>query len=345
MLARVVENVYWLSRYLERAENTARIIGVNTNLLLDLPGGIAPGWLPLVDISGNRAEYDAKHQEKAAKGEEREVVNFLIADNDNPGSICSSLSMARENARTLREILPTEAWELLNQFFTEFSGNLSTGINKRTRFEFLKRIVVTLQTIAGMLEGTMNRNDAHAFLTLGRNLERADMTSRIVDVRSAQLLPAETPELRPFESVQWMSVLKSLSGYQMYRLKMRTRVRRTDVLQFLLRDDQFPRSCHFCLTQLESSLTPLPRSEAVMDVLDTAASFIARAPLATLDQPGLHDLIDRIQLHINNVHNMIAEIYFPSRDASGVQRMPSQSQSQTQGQRQSSLSFGEAAKA
>lgn len=344
MLARVVENVYWLSRYLERAENTARIIGVNTNLLLDLPGGIAPGWLPLVDISGNRAEYDAKFEGKAARGEEREVVQFLIADKDNPGSICSSLHMARENARTLREILPTEAWELLNQFFAEFSRDLSTGINKRTRFEFLKRIVVTLQTIAGMLDGTMNRNDAHTFMTLGRNLERADMTSRIVDVRSAQLLPAETPELRPFETVQWMSVLKSLSGYQMYRLKMRSRVKRADVLQFLLRDDQFPRSCQFCLTQIESSLTPLPRSEGVNEVLETAAKFIERAPLATLDQPGLHELIDRIQLNINNVHNMIAGIYFPSRDVTGAQRMPSQSASYGQGQRQSSLSFGEAAK-
>jgi uncharacterized alpha-E superfamily protein len=335
MLARTVENVYWLSRYLERAENTARIIGVNTNLLLDLPGGIAPGWLPLVDISGNRETFDAAGH----KGDEREVVSFLIADKENPGSICSSLASARENARTLREILPTEAWELLNQFFADFTKDLATGINKRTRFEFLKRIVVTLQTIAGMLDGTMNRNDAYTFLILGRNLERTDMTSRIVDVRSAQLLPAETPELRPFESVQWMSVLKSLSGYQMYRLRMRTRVKRTDVLQFLLRDDQFPRSCQFCLGKLEDVLKNLPRSEGVLDVLDEACLFIERAPLATLDQPALHSLIDHIQLHINNVHNQIAEIYFPSRDQSGAQRLLSR----TQEQRQSSLSFGEGA--
>ena len=339
MLARVVENVYWLARYLERAENTARIIGVNTNLLLDLPGGIAPGWLPLVDISGNRAEFDAHF--KASKGEEREVVQFLIADKNNPGSICSSLAAARENARTLREILPAESWELLNQFFSDFSRDLATGTSKRTRFEFLKRIVIALQTIAGMFDGTMNRNDAYTFMMLGRNLERADMTSRIVDVRSAQLLPAETPELRPFETVQWMSVLKSLSGYQMYRLKMRTRVKRDAVLQFLLRDDEFPRSCHFCLRQMENSLTPLPRSEGVMEVLETAARFIERAPLGTLDQPGLHELIDRIQLNVNNVHNMIAEIYFPSRVVTGLPSMPSQ----TQSQRQSSLSFGEAAKA
>ena len=160
---------------------------------------------------------------------------------------------------------------------------------------------------------------------LGRNLERADMTSRIVDVRSAQLLPAETPELRPFESVQWMSVLKSLSGYQMYRLQ-----------------DAHAREAHR-RAPVPAARRPVP---ALLPVLPDAArtlarrrcraaracsrcsrpprKFIERAPLATLDQPGLHELIDRIQLHINNVHNMIAEIYFPSRDVSGVQRMPSQ---------------------
>jgi len=141
-------------------------------------------------------------------------------------------------------------------------------------------------------------------------------------------------------------VLKSLSGYQMYRLRMRTRVRRTDVLQFLLRDDQFPRSCQFCLMQVEQALNGLPRSEGVLDVLAGAASFIERAPLATLDQPGLHELIDKLQLHISNVHDMIAGSYFPSR-VDGARRMPSQSQSQSQShsQRQTSLSFGEPAKA
>jgi uncharacterized alpha-E superfamily protein len=123
---------------------------------------------------------------------------------------------------------------------------------------------------------------------------------------------------------------------------MRTRIKRVDVLQFLLRDDQFPRSCQFCLAQLEGSLTLLPRSEGVLEVLETAVRFIERAPLATLDQPGLHELIDRIQLNIINVHNMIAASYFPSRDASGAQRMPSQSSASNQGQRQSSLSFGTA---
>ena len=191
MLARVVENVYWLSRYLERAENTARIIGVNTNLLLDLPGGIAPGWLPLVDISGNRAEYDALH--KAAKGEEREVVHFLIADKSNPGSICSSLAAARENARTLREILPTEAWELLNEFFAEFTKDVATGINKRTRFDFLKRIVVALQTISGMLDVEEGRVSSGQVRMLGKDVTRVPAEQMVADAFQAHHQLPEAP--------------------------------------------------------------------------------------------------------------------------------------------------------
>jgi uncharacterized alpha-E superfamily protein len=301
--------VYWLARYLERAENTARLINVNTNLLLDLPKGYAPGWLPLIDITGNRQMFDAR----GSRADERDIVQFLLADLENAGSIVASLKMARENARALRDIFPTESWELLNQFIMEFTEELPTGLNKRTRFNFLKRIVLTCQTITGSLEGTMNRNDAFTFLMLGRNLERTDMTSRIVDVRSAQLLPANAPELRPFDTIQWMSVLKSLSGYEMYRLSRRTRVSRTDVLEFVLRDEQFPRACVFCLRQIEQCLLALPRSAGVLDALAGVIGFLGRADLAALDQPGLHELIDHLQLHIIGVHDGIAQTYFPSR--------------------------------
>jgi uncharacterized alpha-E superfamily protein len=316
VLARVVENVYWLARYLERAENTARLVSVNTNLLLDLPKGLAPGWQPLVDITGSRAMFDAR----GIRADERDIVQFLLADPENPGSIVSSFKRARENARTLRDILPTEAWELLNQSFLEFIEELSTGLNKRTRFNFLKRIVLASQTIIGALEGTMNRNDAYTFLMLGRNVERADMTSRIVDVRSAQLLPDDAPELRPFDTIQWVSVLKSLSGYEMYRLSRRTRVSRTDVLEFVLRGEQFPRACVFSLRQIEQCLLALPRSAGVLDALAGVIRFLGEADMAALDQPGLHELVDRLQVHIIGVHDGIAQTYFPSRGGAVTMR-------------------------
>jgi uncharacterized alpha-E superfamily protein len=155
---------------------------------------------------------------------------------------------------------------------------------------------------------------------LGRNLERADMTSRIIDVRSAQRLPADAPGFGPFETIQWLNLLKSLSGYQMYRLSQRTRVSRFAVLEFVLRDHYFPRACLFCLKEVEQSLRGLPRSTGVLKVLEDARAFLADASLATLDEPGLHELIDRLQLHIIVVHEGIAETYFPPRAGSGAQR-------------------------
>ena len=287
---------------------------------------VAPGWQPLIDISGSREIFDARHQ----GADENQIVHFLIADAANPGSIFSSLSAARENARTLRDMLPAEAWELLNHFYLELAEELSRGLSKRAGFAVLKRIVQTSQTLTGGLGGTMNRNDAYTFLVLGRNLERADISSRIVDVRSAQLLPAETPELRPFDSIQWMSVLKSLSGYQMYRIGRRTRVSRIEVLEFLLRDVEFPRACLFCLKQVAVGLRTLPRSAGVLDTTAGACHFLDDAALAALDQAGLHALIDQLQLHISGVHDGIARTYFPAQAAGAADSVPTQVSEQRQ---------------
>jgi uncharacterized alpha-E superfamily protein len=308
VLARVAENIYWLTRYLERAENTARLISVNANLLLDLQRGYELGWLPLIDITGSRAEFDSQKR----RSDEREIVQFLLADATNPGSVSTSLNSARENARTLRDILPTEAWEILNEFFQEFTVELPAGLNRRTRYNFLKRIVLMSQTLAGVLEGTMSRTDAYTFMLLGRNIERADMTSRIVDVRSAQILPAATSDLVPFQTIQWISVLRSLSGQHMYRQTRRARVSRVESLDFALRDAQFPRSCLFCLRQIERALRSLSRSSGVLDTLAGAQRFLAQASFAELDQEGLHQLIDHLQVYLIGVHASIAQAYFPA---------------------------------
>jgi uncharacterized alpha-E superfamily protein len=311
----VAENVYWFARYLERAENSARLINVNSNLLLDLPPEYRPGWLALIDITGSRELFDKREK----RIEERDIVHFLIADLDNPGSILASIRSARENARTLRDVLPNEVWEHLNELFMEIKEELPAALGKRTRFPFLKRIIRAMQTLTGELEGTMSRNDAFTIMLLGRNLERADMTSRIIDVRSGQLLPADAPGFRPFDTIQWLNLLKSLSGDQMYRLSERTRVSRSAVLEFVLRDRHFPRACLFCLIEVDHSLQALPRSAGVLGALDEACRFLAGVKLATLDQPGLHEFIDRLQLHINVVHQGIAQTYFPPRAGAAAQ--------------------------
>src|SRR5690606_8592439 len=216
MLARVAEALFWMSRYLERAENMARLINVNANLLLDIPKKTTLGWEPLIDITGTRDVYLQQND----NFDERTVLKYLVSDASSPVSIANSLSYARENARTIRDVIPREAWEQINALNYFAKDQLASGLSKRGRFSYLKEIILRNQTITGLLAGTMNQDQGYLFIRMGRNLERADMTSRIVDVRTANLLTGENLELRPFENIQWMSVLKSLTAYQMYRQAM-----------------------------------------------------------------------------------------------------------------------------
>jgi len=317
MLSRVAENLYWFGRYVERAENTARIVGVNANLLLDLPKGIAPGWEPLIAITGDREEYDALYADYS----ERHVVRFLLADTRNPSSMLASLAWARENARTMRDILPREVWEQVNELYLFARGEMASGVGKRGRYAYLKRIILGAQTLTGMLAGTMSHDVGYEFLCAGRNLERADMTSRIIDVRSATLLPDETTGLRPFENIQWMSVLKSLSGYQMYRQHIKVRVRRADVIRFLLQNHQFPRSVRHGVVRVEASMRVLPRNEGPTRALGRLKRMIDHADASGLAESGLHEFMDQVQLALAQVHEEVARTYFlvdPSATASAA---------------------------
>ena len=307
MLSRVAENIYWLSRYIERAENTARIVTVNANLLLDLPRGIAPGWRPLIYITGSNALFETLYQDFA----ERHVVQFLIGDERNPGSILSALASARENCRTIRDFVPREAWELLNELHLFAHEELDRGLTKGARHGYLKHIIQSVQTLTGMLSGTMLHDQGYDFLHLGRFLERADMTTRIVDVRSANLLPDETTELRPFETIQWVSVLKSLTAYQAYRRAEQVRVLRGPVVRFLFQHPDFPRSVHHCLEALRLSLAKLPRNEGALRVAGRLKRVLEGVEPKRLNQQQLHAFVDELQVGIGELHGEIARTWFP----------------------------------
>lgn len=307
MLSRVAENIYWMARYLERAEDTARLISVNTNLLLDLPRGVAPGWEPLIAMTGSQQLFRQRYDECS----ERKALQFLIGDVMNPSSILSSMSGARENCRTIRDIVPREAWEQINEAYLYARDNVATGLSKGGRHAYLKRAILGSQTITGILAGTMNHDQGYQFLRLGRFLERADMTSRIVDVRSSDLLPEQNPELRPYENIQWMSVLKSLSGYQMYRQSRQVRVQRQEVLKFLFLSEHFPRAVQYCLRRLEASLASLARHEPVKKVIAELEQTLHSIDLAALSQEALHQFIDNLQLGLMRIHAELSRVYFP----------------------------------
>ncbi|AGA89536.1 hypothetical protein Thimo_0697 [Thioflavicoccus mobilis 8321] len=307
MLSRVAENIYWLGRYIERAENTARIVAVNANLLLDLPRGIAPGWQPLIDITGNNALFEQHYKDYG----ERQVVRFLLGDERHPGSILSALLAGRENCRTIRDIVPREAWEQINELYLFAAEDLQRGMTKGGRHGYLKRLILGAQTITGLLAGTMLHDQGYNFLRIGRNLERTDMTTRIADVRSASLLPEETPDLRPYDTIQWVSVLKSLTAYQMYRRSEQVRVQRGPVLRFLFQSAEFPRAAVHCIDAVRTSLESLPRNEASLRVAGRLKRNLASADLARLSPVELHAFVDEFQVDIGSLHEEIAGTWFP----------------------------------
>jgi uncharacterized alpha-E superfamily protein len=307
MLSRVAETIYWIGRYTERAENTARLINVYSNLILDLPKGLTLGWDAIIRILGCEDTYNERHEEVT----ERRVVNFLISDNNNPISILSTISYARENARTIREILPREGWEELNVLYQHVTETKHTANARHYRHDYLVGIIRKLQEHVGLLAGTMNHNTAFNFLNLGRKLERADMTTRIIDVQADSPIADDNLELRPFDDMLLMSMLESLSAYQMYRQSMQTRINRNDVLTFLLRMPDFPRSLIYCSENIEYNLSCLPNNKAPLRILRHIERVIEDAPAAEMTDEVLHAFVDHMQVYLGNLHESIGKTYFP----------------------------------
>lgn len=310
MLSRVAETIYWIGRYQERAENIARLITVNTNLSLDLPPGVTPGWDVLINLLGCHESYLERHPEFT----ERRVANFLISDESNPSSIISTLSSLRENARTIREILPREAWETLNSYYQTALESKQNSFSRHGRQSYLQNIIAGSQLMTGLLAGSMNHDTAYHFLNLGRKLERADMTSRIINVRSENPIPEDAPELTPFEDILWVSMLRSLSAHQMYRQHMQVRISRIDVLQFLFRTTAFPRSISYCTENLSLYLSQLPKNRTPLKVLKQIDSMLNEMLLEKMDNKILHDFIDDLQVCFGALHEAISKAYFPPAD-------------------------------
>ena len=206
LLSWVADHLFWGARYLERAECTARIVRTFTEVIVDLPTGLMSSWEPLLAVAGSRDEFDATH----ARAGETDIVRFLVADPENPSSVLSSIGSARENLRTTREVLPREAWQVVNDLHLYALSNGEAAVDRRSRNRVLTRIVAEGQRLDGVLTSAMSRDEAYEMWRLGQSIERADMTTRVVGVRAAALLalPADADD---YDEVQWMGVLRSLS--------------------------------------------------------------------------------------------------------------------------------------
>lgn len=319
LLSSLAERVYWFARYVERVENTARIILVNNNLLMDTPRTITLGWSPIVAITGCADLFYDFNQEAT----EQNVMRFLLMDAHNPGCMLNTLGQARENLRTSRAIFPREVWETLNDLYNYVKDNKSTAMSRRGRYAFLKHVIDNCHIISGKLSATMSHDQTYDFIRLGRNIERADMTTRVIDVRAGNLLPKQNEELKPFDDIQWKSVLDSLEAYLVYRRCVRVPVRGTAVLRFLLKDLCFPRALIYCLGEMEHCLLSLPLNEELLSTLNDARNIIEKADVTDIVGENLNEFIDRLQLILIDVHELLATAYFqlPEED-SEIQDIP-----------------------
>lgn len=306
MLSRAAERMYWFGRYCERAENTARLLSVYSNLMLDMPGMVKHIWADLVAITGGTGPF----YEKFKVGNERNVLRFMLNDQSNPGSLICSVNAARENARTTREIMPTEAWELINELYHYVRSSSDAALKQNTRHRFLTEVIRSCYQMTALFFGNMSHGNAYSFIFMGRNLERADMTTRIVDVGCINLLQEQANIPDAYDNLLWMNVLRSLGAYQMFRQHVKDRVNGEDVVDFLIKDMNFPRSVNHCLGEIEHCFARLPKHEQPLREVRLTERMLNRINTAALMQSGLHEFIDEIQINFAKIHSSVGKTWF-----------------------------------
>jgi uncharacterized alpha-E superfamily protein len=299
-----------MARYIERAENVARFIEVNLHLQLDLPGERANQWQPLINTSGDSEFFLKQHGEAA----ENNVIHFLAFDAENLNSIYSCLRAARENARSIRETISSEMWEQVNTMYLQIQLQRTTPQHEPPH-EILRGIRLSCHMFQGITYATMSHNEAWHFLNLGRMMERADKTSRILDVKYFILLPSATGVGTPYDDLHWAAVLKSVSGFEMYRKKY-GRISPRNIVDFLLMDGEFPRAIRHCVRSAEESLhavTGTPGgsfqypSEQLMGVL---SAELDSANVPHIIRNGLHEYLDGLQTKMNAVGQDLLKDFF-----------------------------------
>jgi uncharacterized alpha-E superfamily protein len=323
MLSRVADSIYWMSRYIERAENVARFVDVNLNLMLDGPGGSAQQWRPLVDVTGDTEAFAARYGEAT----QRSVIQFLTFDTENINSIVSCLRAARENARSVREIISSEMWEQLNHSYLMVTAAAGSPRYLTDPQELFASVKLASQTFAGVTDATMTHGEGWHFCRLGRRLERADKTSRILDVKYFLLLPTAQDVGTTVDDVQWAAVLRSASAFEMY-LKRHGRISPSHIVEFLLLDREFPRAINSSLRAARESVHAISGTPSGMfrspveQLLGLLCSELAYVQIEDVIAAGLHEYLDNLQTRMNEVGTHIRDTFFATRVAAPTPRKP-----------------------
>jgi uncharacterized alpha-E superfamily protein len=311
VLSRVAEAIYWCSRYVERAENVARFVDVTFNMQLDTRSNQRSGWEALVMTTGDQDWFREHYGEPSPEN----VMRFLTFDTRYPNSIVSAVKSARDNARTVREVISREMWEELNALYLMVTQAAKKNEPLEELAAFFSRVKLAGVHYQGITNATMSHGEPWHFATLGQAIERADKTSRILDVKYFILLPQHARVGTTVDQVGWAALLNSASALQMYRQRHQV-LEPAHVAQFLILDRDFPRSIHHCVMQAQNSLhsiTKSPLNSYGNDAERRLGQLRARldyADIQTIMSSGLHEYLDHVQLSLNEVGTAVHKRFF-----------------------------------
>ncbi len=319
MLSRVAENIYWLARYLERAENTARLVAVQTETRLDHPDPPELAWETLLSITGALEDFDARGFQRT----EVDAAEFLLSDTQNSSSLLSICARARENNRTLIEILPRESWEEINELH-QLAAQPGVATPHR-RGEHLREIIGRAQAMAGLFLGALNDDDGYAILRLGRAIERGDFAARVM-LRHLNLIEHGAEDHQALRGADWVGVLRSLTAFQMYRRSVQGPVTGRRVVRFLTCSTVFPRSLVYCAREAERALATLPNSGAFVGAAAHLSSRLqAEIANAITDSGNSRNLLTSAQAELYSLHDTIGGAYFVPQEGPPAPTRQSQS--------------------
>jgi uncharacterized alpha-E superfamily protein len=313
LLARFAESSFWMARYMERAENLARILDVNETYAQNSEG--VKEWLPIVQLYADAEGFFTKHEHATADA----VLDFYILDRANPGSIVAAVRMARENARSLRHLISTETWMHLNVFYNRMQqlGPADLALSNLSRL--CARIKEDCQLHTGIIEGTGYRNQGWYAYQIGKYIERMDQTTRLLDINYHRLLPAVDDGDSLIDASQWNTLLRSVAGYHAFRRVHPRGMQPAKVADFLLFDRAFPRSFALCVREVDEMIWGLAGLLGESDppwakgALSRLGAIAAEVTIESVLASGLHDFLDQIQQHLIALTDALGDALFGHR--------------------------------
>ena len=305
MLSRVAERVFWMARYLERAESTARIANTFSQIRMDLPRGSELPWQTLLEIFG----ADGNFGDLRRSASEHSVLNFMLARVGNPNSIRFSVTAARENARTAREVLPEEVWELVNELHLFTKEFAEKSVARRNRFDFLMQIVTRCQALSGLMMTTQTRDHAYRFITFGHLVERLDLNARVILAVSAAIDSREGAN-PAFDGLIWAGFLEALSALGTYKRSVGPMVEPHSALNFVIRNPDLPRSIVYCLNTIRMSLKSMKSSEKVITPIDQSLKTIYTFDAEEMPVETMHNFVSGVQSCAERLTNNATNNWF-----------------------------------